>query len=573
MRAMARRLQADKGLGLIVIDYLQLMEPRNSMANIVQQVSEISRSLKGLARELNVPVLALSQLSRAVEHRTPQIPKLADLRESGCLAGDTLITMADTGQRIPIKKLAGKTNISAHALDENLKIKEVKISKIFSSGKKMTYELKTRSGFKIKASANHLFKKINGWERLDRLSIGDSIATPRKITSSSPENNLSNEEIILLAHLLGDGCVLPRQPIHYTNGDFKNIKIVAETAEKLFEIKPRIVAQENWWHVYLTSPYHLTKGRHHPIINWYKELGLKPVRSYEKEIPKKVFSLSEKNICLFLNHLWATDGNISQKNLKGRKPSANIYYSTTSEKLAEQVKHILLKVGIRSRISGVKKAGFRICYNISIQGKEDQLKFLQLVGSYGKRGEIASQLIKCLDSIKTNPNVDIVPKEIWNNVSLVRSSYKLSWRDFAESYGTSYCGSSLFKNGLSRERLTKILNFIPDIGLDNIANSDIFWDTIESITPLGIEEVYDATVHGLHNFIANDIIVHNSLEQDADIVLLIYREDKYFPETARKNIADVIVAKHRNGPVGKAELYFDDQRVCFRNLEKQEYTE
>lgn len=93
MRAMARRLQAERGLGLIIIDYLQLVEPRNSQAGLVQQISEISRSLKGLARELNVPVLALSQLSRAVEHRTPQIPKLADLRESGSLEQDSDVVL------------------------------------------------------------------------------------------------------------------------------------------------------------------------------------------------------------------------------------------------------------------------------------------------------------------------------------------------------------------------------------------------------------------------------------------------------------------------------------------------
>jgi len=93
MRAMARRLQASHGLGLIIIDYLQLMESRNPTANIVQQVSEISKALKGLARELNVPVLALSQLSRAVEHRSPQIPRLADLRESGSLEQDSDVVL------------------------------------------------------------------------------------------------------------------------------------------------------------------------------------------------------------------------------------------------------------------------------------------------------------------------------------------------------------------------------------------------------------------------------------------------------------------------------------------------
>ncbi|MCK9578393.1 replicative DNA helicase [bacterium] len=93
MKAMARRLQANHELGLLVIDYLQLIEPTNHTISSVQQITEISRSLKILARELNVPVLALSQLSRAVEQRTPKIPRLSDLRESGSLEQDADIVM------------------------------------------------------------------------------------------------------------------------------------------------------------------------------------------------------------------------------------------------------------------------------------------------------------------------------------------------------------------------------------------------------------------------------------------------------------------------------------------------
>jgi replicative DNA helicase len=93
MRAMARRLQAEHGLGLIIVDYLQLIEPRNPNEPVVRQITEISRSLKGLARELNIPVLALSQLSRAVEQRSPQIPRLADLRESGSLEQDADVVL------------------------------------------------------------------------------------------------------------------------------------------------------------------------------------------------------------------------------------------------------------------------------------------------------------------------------------------------------------------------------------------------------------------------------------------------------------------------------------------------
>jgi len=93
MRAMARRLKSQYGLGLIVIDYLQLIEPSNKNIGAVQQVTEISRLLKGLARELDVPVLALSQLSRAVEQRTPSIPKLSDLRDSGSIEQDADVVL------------------------------------------------------------------------------------------------------------------------------------------------------------------------------------------------------------------------------------------------------------------------------------------------------------------------------------------------------------------------------------------------------------------------------------------------------------------------------------------------
>jgi len=93
MRAMARRLQADKGLGLLIVDYLQLMESTNQNQSMVQQVTEISRALKGLAKELHIPVLAISQLSRAVEQRTPSIPRLVDLRESGSIEQDADVVL------------------------------------------------------------------------------------------------------------------------------------------------------------------------------------------------------------------------------------------------------------------------------------------------------------------------------------------------------------------------------------------------------------------------------------------------------------------------------------------------
>jgi replicative DNA helicase len=104
-----------------------------------------------------------------------------------------------------------------------------------------------------------------------------------------------------------------------------------------------------------------------------------------------------------------------------------------------------------------------------------------------------------------------------------------------------------------------------------IASSDVYWDTVASIEPDGEEDVYDLTVDGLHNFVAGNIVAHNSLEQDSDLVLFIYRERFYNDNVAedKRNLAEIIIAKHRNGPTGKIDLLFIDEQTKFANLDRR----
>ena len=152
IRTKARRLQSEHGLGLIVIDYLQLMEGRTTTDNRVQEVSEISRSLKGIARELNIPVLAMSQLSRQVEQRTPPIPKLADLRESGSIEQDADVVMFIYRESIYKKDIA----------PERRNVAEIHISKHRNgpTGKIELYFDETKASFKT------LEKKLEGTETM-----------------------------------------------------------------------------------------------------------------------------------------------------------------------------------------------------------------------------------------------------------------------------------------------------------------------------------------------------------------------------------------------------------------------
>lgn len=118
IRTIARRLQVEHKIGLVVIDYLQMIQPRNSSDSPVQQMSEISRNLKALARELNLPILALSQLSRAVEGRSPAIPKLSDLRDSGAIEQDADVVLfiyrEDKDKRDSEKKNIAEIIIAKH---------------------------------------------------------------------------------------------------------------------------------------------------------------------------------------------------------------------------------------------------------------------------------------------------------------------------------------------------------------------------------------------------------------------------------------------------------------------------
>jgi replicative DNA helicase len=180
LRTKARRLQAEHGLDLVVVDYLQLMRGEGGRNdNRVQEISYITRSLKSLARELEVPLIALSQLSRAVEQRTDHKPQLSDLRESGCLTGDSLVTLADTGARLPIADCVSRASLAVWALNpQTLQLERAAVSNAFCTGRKLVQRLITQSGRTIRATTNHKFLTMQGWRRLDALKWGEVIAVP-----------------------------------------------------------------------------------------------------------------------------------------------------------------------------------------------------------------------------------------------------------------------------------------------------------------------------------------------------------------------------------------------------------
>jgi replicative DNA helicase len=185
---------------------------------------------------------------------------------------------------------------------------------------------------------------------------------------------------------------------------------------------------------------------------------------------------------------------------------------------------------------------------LDISGRDDQLRFLREIGVFGAHAASGETLRAMLEESTSSPNVDTVPRGVWNDVRRILLEQEVSHPDVARSLGSQFSGSAIGKSTPDRQRLAGVAAVLDRAELDLHATNDVFWDEIRSIDYIGEHDVYDATVLGVHNFVANGVAVHNSIEQDADVVILLHRDDYYDKESPRAGEADFIVAKHRNGP-------------------------
>jgi replicative DNA helicase len=534
-----------------VVDYLQLMTTGRRTESRQQEVADMSRGLKLLAKELECPVVAVSQLNRGPEQRSDKRPQLSDLRESGCLTAETRVLRADTGAETTMGELfaTGARDVPVWALDERLKYVRRRLTHVFSTGEKPVFRLRLASGREVRATANHPFLTYEGWTALGELAVGGRIAAPRHVCAPEQVTDWDNRQVVLLAHMLGDGSMLPRQSIRYASIDEANLEAVRDAATFFGITAARDeYPQARCITLRLVAPYRLTHGRRNPVAAWMDSLGLLGKRSHEKFVPAEVFSLPRDQITLFLRHLWATDGSVWIRPDDAKGPIGRIYYASTSRRLVDDVARLLWRLGIQSRIRTVGKAGYRDHYHLHISGVGDQEAFCRVIGVHGKRGEIAEVLRLRLQDVKANTNVDTIPRAVWERVRDVLAERGMSHRQFAGAMGMQFCGSTLWKHNPSRDRIARVASLLEDNELEMLATNDVTWDEVVAIEPDGVETVYDATVAGAHNFVANGIAVHNSIEQDADVVILLHRDDYYDQESPRAGEADFIVAKHRNGP-------------------------
>jgi replicative DNA helicase len=519
--------------------------------------------MKGLAKELGVPVIALSQLSRAPEARTDRRPQLSDLRE--CVTGGTLVVLAD-GRRMPIRDLEGTTP-EVLALSEQRTIVTAATEKVWRVGERPVFDVHLASGRRIRATAKHRLLGATGWLRVAELEPGTRLAIARRLPEPVNAGGWPDARLALLGHLIGDGSYLVHQPLRYTTASEENSQLVSDAARNEFGVVVNRHVGRGAWHQLVLSG---NGNRWHPagVNRWLRELGIFGQRSHEKHLPTDVFTLSNAQLALLLRHLWATDGTISVRK-PGTRGSAAVNFSTSSLLLASDVAALLLRLGIVARIRTVPQREARPCHVVSVSGADAQRRFLDQVGAFGPRVVQARALERALSGVAPNTNVDTLPQEVFAEVRTAMSRRGVTQRGMAAMRGTSYGGTAHFGFAPSRATVAHYAELLDADALRAQAQSDLFWDRVIAIEPAGLEDVYDLTVPGPACWLADGIVSHNSgaIEQDADIVMFIYREEEHKPTDENRGLAEIIIGKQRNGPTGSRKLAFIKEFTRFENLE------
>ncbi|HLH65226.1 MAG TPA: replicative DNA helicase [Solirubrobacteraceae bacterium] len=524
VRAKSRRLHAQipDGLGLIIVDYLQLMRHEGRVDSRVEQVGQISRGLKQLARELNVPVIALSQLSRAVEQRGgDRRPVLSDLRE--CVTGDTPVWLAD-GRRMPIAELVG-TSPTVLALHGDGSIAPARSDAVWAVGPRPVLTLRLASGRTLRATAEHRVLSDRGWTRLCELGCADRVALAAGLPEPAQPLSWPDARAALVGRLLGDGGVLGG-----------------------------------------------------------------PGRT---RVPRAAFRLKDRQVALLLCGIWETCGRIEVTG------ETRIACETPSEDLARDLAALLLRLGIVARISARGERGQKtLC--VDVPDAASQARFLE---------RIAARLARAVATLGTPPEhaaaAAVTPAR--RNAAALPAPAQPSAAALPAPARRSAAALPAPLQPSAAELAERVLTHRPDRALDPASqrtaaevgdrvgadarirpeasahvamDAALHWDPVVAVEPCGVEPVFDLTVPGPASWLADGLVSHNSgqIEQDADLVMFIYRDDYYNPPgsshpSERQGEADIIIAKHRNGPTGDVVLTFRADVPKFANYAGDRFRE
>jgi replicative DNA helicase len=424
-----------------------------------------------------------------------------------CSARNSLIYDPRTGARRTVGALYESfergEEVWVASLGPDLKMKPAKVAAIESNGSKKVYRLTTRLGRWTEATPNHPVLTSSGWRELGGVKTGDRVAVPRRLPGPTSPAELPDHEVVLLAALIADGAITLVTPRFCFGRDSKVVEEV-EQAATAYGVRMRVVGSRA--HGNATLSYG-PGARHNPVAEMLKGHGLMGLRSADKFVPDAIFGLSDEQIARFLGVMYACDGHVYCSDRL-----AQIGYTTISERLARDVQHLLLRLGIVATIRRLKRPVYegtgKVAREIRITSQESLRRFCELVRVPGKETK-QDEVMERLGSAPRSTNTDTLPSNIWEEILFAKGDR--SWADVSELTGRPRTHNwHVGKRSPSRGLVAELTEAVVSPALEELCDSDIWWDEVESVEYVGEEETYDLDVPGLRNFVADDIIVHNS---------------------------------------------------------------
>jgi DNA polymerase-3 subunit alpha len=425
-----------------------------------------------------------------------------------CISGDSLVIEAKTGLRYRVDELEDKLdNFYIQGVDDNYRPAVGRVSHWIDNGCKPVYRVTLRNGATIKTTIDHKFLSETGWKVLQELQPGDYVAVPSQLVEPEQPLDIGREKLRILACLIADGSLASGASVDFVNKDPLLLDEYVRCLQVFEDAVPVYTPQIHG--VTRVGIRHKAGTRNVPtsLLNWMRELGFKydatskvhprGVRSQEKSIPDFVFALNNDDLTYFVASLWDCDGYMGQK---------FCHYKTISKQLAHDVQTLLLRLGFASTTyvndyDSVR--GKRSAYQVTLY---DTKRFMSLIQPYlltEKRD------VNCIGHSHHNT----INRA--NFIAEVEAETALSARALMVQYGIDrqhFYAARRSNERIAAQIVRGVAEAVPLPKTLTFTNTD--WDTITSIEFVGEEHVYDLTVEGVHNFVANNIVVHNCVYQE-----------------------------------------------------------
>ncbi len=423
-----------------------------------------------------------------------------------CLTAQSLVYDPDTGARHRIEDLHRAhergEDVWVAALGPDLRMRRAKAVAVAPNGKKRVFRLRTRLGRELEATPNHPVLTSRGWEKLGHVAAGTRIAVPRQLPGPDDPTRLPDHEIVLLGALIADGALTQSTPSFCFGADSRIFSEV-EQAVGAYGVRMQLGSRSH-------GTARISGGRGsgpNPVTEMLKHHRLMGLRSAEKFVPDAVFGLGDEQLARFLGVMYACDGHVYCSDRL-----AQIGYTTISKRLAHDVQHLLLRLGIVATIRTLKRPVYdgtdKVAREIRVTSQESLRRFCELVPITGKE-EKQAEVIARLDAAPRSTNTDTLPVEIWDDVLLAKGGRV--WAAVSELTGRARTHNwHVGKRSPSRGLVAELATATASPTLEELCGSDIWWDEVVSVEYAGEEETYDLDVPGLRNFVADDVIVHNS---------------------------------------------------------------